>query len=143
MLELTADQWAKRLNANWAVTNGSLVPSTASPPPLTLQQLAQQAMSAGLQIVSNTDTNLNGVYDVQATTQNHIQAEVVSILLSGGTFADGSNTIIWPDMVSINHTFDVPHFQSFAKVVGAYVSTLYKVMNNSVTTLPPNGANIL
>jgi len=121
------------------VANGVIIPGTFVPP-ITTQ--AQLALSEGLTVTSNSTSSLNGVYPVDTSAQNHIQAEVISIMLSGN-FADGSNAVAWTDMSGVNHTFNVAQFQSLALAIGAYVAALFKVINGSSTSLPPSTVTIV
>jgi uncharacterized BrkB/YihY/UPF0761 family membrane protein len=127
--------------SGWAVANGALVQFTQPPPVLTLAQQAQVAMTSGLNITSASDTSLNATYAVDPTSTAHIQAEMIA-LLSIGVFADGTATIVWPDMAPVNHTFNITQFQSFALAVGVYVAALFKVINGTLDALPSNTASI-
>lgn len=147
MLAVTDAQIAARglMSNRWAVSGGALVPYNPTPTPLTLPQQASNALYAGVEITSTSTPALNGLYPVDAATQSHLQAEMISLLVSGGTaFADGSTSVVWPDMASpkVNHTFTAAEFKLFATAIYAYVAALYKVVNGSSTTIPPASVTI-
>jgi hypothetical protein len=126
----------------WSYANGSFsAPPTSTP---TLPQQALAAMSTGLAIVSTANPGaLNGTYAVDNVSTDHIQAEMIALLNSAGaSFADGTNTVVWPDMANANHTFSTTEFKAFALAVGAYVAGLYKVMNGTLQSLPAANAAI-
>lgn len=122
------------------VVGGALVVGTPpAPPPPTLAEQAMSAIGAGLTITSPTLGVTAIPFDVGPDTQNHITAEVTSILLDG-TFVGGASTIAWPDLIipyPAQHLWTVDQFKVFARAQGAYVAALYKVINGTATTLPP------
>lgn len=137
-----ADDDQSRFSGPWAVANGVLVAYTPPALVLTPAQQAIAALGQGLTIVSTSTPALNGRYAVDPSTCNNIQAEMLSLLVTGN-FADGSATVPWPTTSPNDaRTFDIPQFRSFALAIAAYVATLYKVINGSVTTLPPATATI-
>ena len=110
----------------------------AATPPTPAEQ-AVAALGAGLTITSPTLGVTAIPFDVGPDTQNHITAEVTSILLDG-TFVGGASTIAWPDLIipyPAQHLWTVDQFKVFARAQGAYVAALYKVINGTATTLPP------
>ena len=138
LLVVTQAQWTAQLAGGlWAVASGALVAYT---PPVTLPTLLQQAsnaLNAGLTIASTSSQASNGTYDVSAISQAHLQSELIALLISGNTaFADGTSTVIWPDVTGTNHTFSTTEFAAFAKAAGAYVAALYKVLNGTLSILP-------
>ena len=109
----------------------------------TLAQQAAAAMSAGLAIASTSTPALNGTFDVSASAQDHMQAEMIALLNSGGTtFADGTTSVVWPDMAGVNHTFTAVQARAFFLAAGAYVAALFKVINGTLVALPPASAMI-
>jgi hypothetical protein len=130
----------------WAATEtGGVWTFTAppAPPAPTLAQQAAAAMSAGLAITSTSTPALNATYDVGTSAQNHMQAEMISLLASGGAlFADGTATVAWPDMMGAIHTFTAAEAKAFFLAAGAYVAALFKVQNGTLTTLPAATATI-
>jgi hypothetical protein len=93
------------------------------------------AMAAGLAVVSTGTPALSATYGVDATTQAHIQAETMAILLTS-SFADGTQSLIWPDLGGAAHSFDPVTFKAFAAAVNSYVAALYKAINGTATALP-------
>lgn len=119
-----------------------VVPPVVPSPGAALAAEAGAAFAAGLAITSTGTPALNGTYAIDPATQAHIQAEVISILLNS-TFADGSTTVVWPDMAGNTHTFgSIAEFKQFAAAVAAYVAALFKVGNGTLTTLPAATATI-
>lgn len=116
-------------------------PSASASTPPTIQKQAAALLGKGLTISSMSMRPLNGTYPVDSATQNHMQSEIISIMLSG-SFADGSPLVSWPDTSGNNHAFSVAQFKAFALAVGAYVAGLYKVINGSSTTIPASTASI-
>lgn len=137
LLELTDDQWAAHFSGFWQVVESTTLAAYNPAPVYTLPQQATIALAGTLTIVSTSTPAMNGPYAVDATTQSHIQSEISAIMLDA-TFADGTTTVVWPDMAnpSVDHTFTVAEFTVFARAVGAYVAALYKVINGTLTALP-------
>jgi hypothetical protein len=115
------------------------------PPPapvLTLAQQAQALLATGLAVTSSSMPALNATYPTDPTTQDHVQAEVLAILLNG-TFADGSASVAWPDVTGALHSFpSVAEFKLFASVISAFAAGIYKVLNGTNTTLPAASVTI-
>lgn len=126
----------------WSYKNGQF----AAPPPPPAPPLPQQALQAftlGLSVTSTANAALSGVYPVDSVTCDHVQSEVIALLLSNGTtFADGTASVAWIDMEGALHTFNAAQFKSLALAIGAYVAALFKVMNGTLSSLPPNTATI-
>jgi hypothetical protein len=131
--------------SGWSATESGGVWTFAAPPappPPSLAQQATAAMSAALVATSTGTPALSATYAVDPTTQDHIQAETISILLNN-TFADGTATLAWPDTTGAVHSFaSVAEFKAFAGAVSAYVAALFKVINGTLTTLPAAVATI-
>lgn len=118
--------------------------------PQTIIQQAAAALDAPFCIISTTlglsatPTYPNGIpFKINGNTQGHINSELNAIMLSAtdSVFADGSTSINWPDATTNPpptnlHTWTVAEFTYFAKLIGVYVSALYKVENGTLTTLP-------
>ena len=129
----------------WTATETAGVWTFAAPvaPVPTVAQQAAAAMSAGLAIASTSTPALNGTFDVSASAQDHMQAEMIALLNSGGTtFADGTTSVVWPDMAGVNHTFTAVQARALFLAAGAYVAALFKVINGTLTALPPASAMI-
>ncbi len=143
VLDITNAQWQTCLsNPGWTVVNGALV----APPPAPAPTLAQQAAAllAGTVTVTSTSTpTINGTYSITNLDQSHLQSEVLSIMLTGN-FADGTQSIEWPDAAtpSANHAMTIAQFKTFAIAIGAFVSACIKVVKGSATTLPSNQLSI-
>ena len=113
----------------------------ASPAAPTLAQQAVLALSGPLTVTSTGTPALSGVYSIDATATDHIQAEMLA-LLATGAFADGGASVVWPDIGAVNHTFNATQFKAFALAVGAYVAALYKCLNGTLGALPATSATI-
>jgi hypothetical protein len=139
----TADQAASP--SLWQIVSGALVayaaPVTTIPP--TLAQQAQSAMAAGVTITSASNPLLNGTYACDATAQQHLMAEMIALQVSGNTlFADGTNSVIWPNITGSLHTYTPAQFQPLALAIGAYVAALYKCVSGVLTVLPAPSVTI-
>lgn len=120
--------------------NGSWVFSAPpAPPPPSLPAQAAEMLAAGLHMTWTSLPNLSGTYSCSAEIQSHIQAELWAILLNG-KFADGTDTVVWPDINNrpeTNRTFpSADTFKVFATAVAAFVAGAAKVINGTSTTLP-------
>jgi len=144
---LNAVQWDARFpnTSEWAI-NTTTDPITLetynpAPPALSLSEQAQIALSNGVTITSSSTSSLNGTYDCGSATQDHIQSEILSIILNG-SFADGTTTVLWLDMANTSHTYNVVEFKSFAGAIGQYVAALFKVIQGTLTSLPASTVSI-
>jgi hypothetical protein len=138
LLAVSDAQWTARLSnpSGWAVQAGALVPYAPPPVTPTLAQLAMAALAAGLTITSTGTPSLNGTYACDPLTQSHIQAEMLSVSVTG-TFADGTSAVQWPDMSGTLHTFSIDEFKAWAIAIGGYIAALAKCVNGASSTLPP------
>jgi hypothetical protein len=142
LLALTPTQWAAYIaNPNgWVISGGAIVAATVPAPTLAQQALA--LLAAGLVVTSTSMPSLSATYPTDPAMQDHIQAEVNAILLTG-TFADGTASVAWPDVTGTCHTFpSVAEFKLFAIAIAAFVAGNYKVLNGSSTVLPAATASI-
>jgi hypothetical protein len=116
--------------AGWPEVTGSWPPLA---PALTLAQQAAAASIAGLTINLNGTTSL---FPTDAATQGYINAEVTSLLLNG-TFADGTETVEWPDATGALSNLTVSQFKAVAGSIGAYVAACRKCVIGSVGAVLP------
>ena len=117
---------------NWTEVTGNWPPP---PPPLTLAQQAAVLLTGTVAITSTSTTSLSGDYTVTQADQNHLMAEIQSIMLNN-TFADGASTVSWPDSSGNLHTFTIAEFKTFAMALGSFVAACYKCITGATTTLP-------
>lgn len=111
-------------------------------PTLSLQQQAQRAIYAGLNIVSNSNVSLNALYSVDPTAQQNVQA-ISQYILVNNKFPGSSNAIIWLDANAGSHSFtSVAEFQEFATAVANYVADLTMIILTNSGTLPDNTMTI-
>ena len=127
----------------WVASESGGTWSFAAPvaPAPTLAQQAQSLLNVGCQITSTGTSSLNGTYPADVASQQHIQAEITSILLNG-TFADGSTSIEWQDVSGASHAFTVAQFKAFASAFASFVSGCLKVVNGQSSTLPAQPVTI-
>ncbi len=120
-------------------------PAVPAPTPLTpAQQLAADAallLSGTVTVTSTSTPALDGSYSITAQDQQHIAAEVQSLMLNG-TFADGTASVQWPDATGALHTFDAAQFKAFATAVGGFVAACIKCRIGTSTTLPSASVTI-
>lgn len=146
--DLPAGQWIQidtltpQPGIGWTYSSGTFTPPTPPAPPApTLAQQAAALIAAGLTITSTSTSSLDGTYATDPVSQQHISAEVTSILLND-TFTDGTSSIAWLDAAGASHTFTVAQFKTFATAVAAFVSACLKCVNGQSTTLPSASATI-
>lgn len=131
-VEMTADQEA------------AFLASQAASAVQTPSQQAFSAMASGLQITSTSTPSLNGVYGLDQTAQNNVNATVTYILLNG-TFPGGGSTMAWVDMNNNAHVWpNVATFKAFATAFADYTAsvTLYSLSNGAAGALPSNSVTI-
>lgn len=126
---------------DYVLVAGAITPVASPTAAQLLAASAQAAIGAGLAITSEATPALDGTYAVDATAQQHVMAEITSIVLNG-TFADGSATVDWLDAAGGSHTFTIAQFKTFAAAISAYVAALIKCMNGQLTALPATSATI-
>lgn len=126
--------------AGWSYADGVFSPPVATAP--SLKEQAAGMFAEGIILSSTSNPDLNATYQVDLATQSHIQAELWSILLNN-KFADGTDTLAWPDRAGNIHTFSsTDQFKAFATAIGSFVAALAKVQNETLTTLPSTSLTI-
>ena len=123
---------------NWVEVTGSWPPP---PPAPTLAQQAAALLTGTVAITSTATPTLSGDYTVTQADQNHLMAEIQSIMLNG-TFADGASTVYWPDNTGVLHTFTIAEFKTFGMALGSFVAACYKCIHGATTTLPNTAMTI-
>ena len=119
----------------WTYAAGTFSPPPPPPAP-TLAEQAATLLAGTLQVTSTSTPALDGSYAIDATTQDHISAEMLCIQVTG-KFADGTTSVAWQDAEEAVHTFpSTASFQSFALAVAGFVAAAYKVISGVSTTLP-------
>ena len=125
----------------WTYSNGTFSPPSPPPAP-TLAQQAAALLAGTLEVTSSSTPALDGAYAIDATTQSHISAEMLSVQVTG-KFADGTTSIAWPDANGAVNTFpSTATFQSFAIAVASFVAAGYKVIYGASATLPTPSVSI-
>jgi hypothetical protein len=107
--------------AGWNATeNGNVWSYTPS-----IEQLAQAALAAGLQVQSTATPALDGTYGIDPATQANTTATVLSCI-ANTVFPDGSTAGYgWPDLSGVMHAFpSCSEFQAFATKIAAAVSAI-------------------
>jgi hypothetical protein len=126
-----------------ADTSGEWAFSAPVAPTLTVAQQAADALFAPYTITSPTIGITAVSFAVDAVSQSHMQAEMIALLTSSGSsFADGAASIDWPDTNGINHALNTTQAKALFMACGAYVSTLYKCINGTISAVPSNPATI-
>lgn len=92
-------------------------------------------LAAGCQIVSTGTPALDGTYACDNATQQHIMAEMISVL-TNNVFADGGSTVAWADIAGASHTFTVAQFKAFSTAIAAFVATNLRIAASNTGTLP-------
>jgi hypothetical protein len=134
-------RWAAFYAMLPASVQASLTPPTTPVAP-TLAQQANALLATSLAITSTATESLDATYPADPNTISYVNSELNAILLND-TFADGTNTIQWPDTTGALHTFTVAQFKTFAAALGAFVSGIRKcVIGATGAVLPPASATI-
>ena len=111
-----------RPDSTYIYSNGSWVHSPAI--------IAAQ----GLQLISTSSPSLNGVYPIDAMTQQNVGNTQIYIVVKG-TFPTGRSTLNFPDVNGALHAFTIPQFVAFAEALAAYIADLDQniIPSNPVT----------
>ena len=128
----------------WAASQSGGVWSFTAPaaPALTLAQQAQALLAGGLALTSTGDAALDATYALDPATISYIGNEMMS-LVKNATFADGTTTVVWPDVGGTLHTFSVTQFEAFATECGLVVAGARKcIIGVPGATLPASSATI-
>lgn len=145
VFEMTQEQWDARLDGLWAaqITNmgTSLIPYTPPPPEFTPAQQAQQALAAGVSIVSTGHPAISGVYPMTPEMRADITAEVVSLMVNQ-TFTNGGTVIGIGDINNDLHNIAADIYPTFATAYGKYVGALRAVQISNDGTLPSQPVTI-
>jgi hypothetical protein len=113
--------------------------SPPAPVAVSPAQLAQQALVQGVQLISASAPELNGVYSVDATSQMNITSITTYVLLNG-EFPGHRTTLPWVDMSGTVRLFpSVGLFKAFATEVANYaaVVSMYGYSNGAIGALLP------
>ena len=121
--------------------DGTAFHAPAALPAPSLAAQAAALLAGGLTVTSTGTSTLNGVYACDATAQQHISAELISVMLNG-TFADGTGTVQWQDISGALHGFTVAQWKPLAVAIGVFVAAAIKVQIGASTTLPTASATI-
>lgn len=128
----------------WTATSANgiwtIVPPIA--PTLTPAQQAKNVLSTAVQIFSASQPSLSGVYPIDSDSRIIIIAEVVSISVNQA-FTDGSTALQILDISNNTHEFDIPHFLSYAKEIGQFMTSLQMVAAGTSDTLPKQPVQII
>lgn len=126
----------------WVSRGNSPDPYVA--PAQTAQQKSASALSAGLNVESSGNDDLNGTYGLDQISQDNVNATVTYILMNG-TFPGGGTTMPWVDQSGATHIWpDVAEFKAFATAYANYVAdvSLYAASNGASGALPSNSVTI-
>ena len=128
----------------WTATFNSGIWTIAPPVPVTLtvQQQAQAILGTSVQVVSASRPALSGTYPIDAESRIDVVSEMLSIG-ANQTFTNGATTMNLLDTSNAPHTFDVPHFQSYATQVGLFVTGLKMAAAGKLATLPTQPVHII
>jgi hypothetical protein len=112
-------------------------------PSLTPQQATVQTLlQKGLTITSTATPALNGIYAVQGPVVDGPMQRQCNAILLNTAFADGTQTLNWPDTGGSIHAFDVAQFKTFLTAVYQFVAQCMEYSNGQTTTAPTGNATI-
>lgn len=105
---------------------------------------ARRLVDAGLLVVSTSTPALNGTYATSGLAAQAMFAEATAILLAGTTpaFADGTQSLNWPDQSGNSHTFTPAQFHELAVAVADFLVQCEQYANGLLTTAPAANATI-
>ena len=100
------------------------------------------AIAKTMTITSTATPTLNGTYNIAGAMETAgLLAEVNAIALDDA-FADGTQTVNWPDINRTAHSFTVAQFKTFATAVALYKAQWTQYAYGLITTAPSNAATI-
>jgi hypothetical protein len=128
----------------WTATFSSGIWTMAPPVPVTLtvQQQAQAILGTSVQVVSASRPALSGTYPIDSDSRIDVVAEMLSIG-ANQTFTNGTTTMNILDTSNNPHTFDVPHYTSYAVQIGVFITALKMAAAGKSTTLPTQPMQIM
>jgi len=143
LLELTQNQWDNRTTETWAVENGALVIYTPpSPPPPTQQQLALADLQAGVvQIVSISNSSLDGTYASDSGTFQTISG-ILAAIGAGIGLPGGDDTFTWADAGGNPHFFGAEDFKNLATAIMNFTYTLSQIIGGAPLEIPTQPVTI-
>jgi hypothetical protein len=105
MLELTPEQWDVRMDGQWAVADGALVPYTPSPiPPTTPDGIYASLLTQGITITSDSTPALNATYPITENDFARVGA-IARDAASGIGLPNDAATVPIPDIDGGMHDF--------------------------------------
>ena len=128
------------VQSGWTYDGTAFHAPAAAPAPTPAQQAAT-LIATGLAVTSTGTPALSATYPCDPTTQSHIAAEMISVLVNG-TFADVTASVQWPDVTGALHTFTLAQWRPLAVAIGAFVAAALKVQIGATTTLPSAAVTI-
>jgi len=98
----------------------------------------------GLTVSSTSAPSLNGTYLCDGVRWDAITAQANAILLSGATpsFADGSQSLSWPDKSGALHSFTPAQFHELIVALSNFVAQCYLYGEGATQTAPAAIATI-
>ena len=129
LLEINAAQWEARMNNDWAVSNGTIVPYSRLTPALIALACYQSAIDAGVSITSISDPSINGVYPLTDAALTRLAAEQ-SYVKQHHEFSSGGSSIVWFDMSNKTHLMsNTDTFLAFAVAICGYDNALKNALH--------------
>jgi hypothetical protein len=135
LLQLTADQWAHRMDQPWGVQNSTLVPYTPPVVPPTLVQQAQALLAGPVTVSCTSNRALNGNYPCDS----HSLQQMTTITMAQNAnlgLPGGGSTFNWPDTSNTSHAWAASQFTAFAQAMMNFVYAAQQVVQGHSTTLP-------
>lgn len=113
-------------------------PSLPAPSPMTAHQEAEATLASGINLTSESTSELNGRYSVNTASIANINA-IETFIMKNNAFPGELSELPWLDFHGDMHTFtSTDLFSEFATAVANYVTlvVLYRDSNGELGSLP-------
>ena len=103
--------------------------------------IAPARIATTLTITSTSTPSLNGSYGIGPFESDGLQAQANAIAMDAA-FADGTESLNWPDVNRVGHTFTVAQFKELLMAVALYRAQWVQFSCGLITTAPTSTATI-
>jgi hypothetical protein len=117
------------------------------PAPTAAQTAAATAnalLNGGLTVTSASSGTISGTYPCIGQMMSAMQAELNAVIASGTTpaFADGTQSVSWPDRNGVGHAMNPAQFKEVALAVCNFVVACYLYGSGITSTAPSASVSI-
>lgn len=133
----------RHITPGWRYENGEFHPpgKAARAEKLSLADQARTLAAKGIEISSEDEPGLAGIYNMDLLTQGRMLINLTSIQLSG-TFPSGDKTREWPDKDGTLHKFTTDQFEHFAWAAIQFADALDTIAQKNSGKLPTQPIDI-